>query len=867
MRMNYLKNGVLTGLILLGLNAANVFATLPKGFSYQGIVRDIAGDVQPNKTLLARMSIREGSATGLVVWQEQHTKTTNEFGLLNVIVGTGINTGGGTLNNFDEVNWASDIYFLEVEIDFGSGMKSVGTTQLLTVPYSMVADTVLRSGIQYLKLVDLKDVDASSVTNGNVLVWSGTKWVKGDSIKTDYIQVSQSINTPLLVSDSISAVSINADNIQSNIGNIALFSAQDGYINNLGGNVAIFDTINSYQITSNIGQIENLSGDNLTFNSGNISSITSNSLSTNSFSTNLFSADSISTNHISSVSIASNSLTSTSGSINHLNTMAITTDSLNVNLLTADSIDANYANIHYIVTDTVSTNLLLSNAIISSTAEIDLAHITTGNIDYLNVTNLNALNMNEKDGDTTNEVITSIILDVNNHLQIYEGDDHSSVDLSSLADADGDSTNEAIDTLILSGTTLTINEGTNTQTVNLSSLAIDNSVSNELIDSVYMIGNTLFVAENGNLKSVDITTLLGDLDSTNELITDVQLHGDTLIISEGVHVKQLILQGLSGNDSIHPSYADINDADINHLDVNLATFDSTTTNYGVVNSLHTTAIYTDYMQSAQVEIISALINQIDVDSIDNTYFRGQQVHAHMGTFDSLNINQLMVDSVSTMYVQSTYASIDTLVNHQITTSNVVADAVNAVNLNIYDNTTLGDDANSDFVNVNANAVFSGNVVNFGQMDNFGSVINYANVTNNGILEQNDSLNMHAPLKTNSNIIVSDTMLTIDGSNGNLVTLGTLTVGTGGSAVTKIIKTTVAVDISNVTPGLMTTVNIPVVGANLGSVVSVSTQEDLGYLIISSSRVSSVDLVTVKIFNPSGSAINPAEMEFYITVVE
>lgn len=129
-----------------------VFVTLlgmaqaPNLFNYQGVARNAVGNVIPNQLIGLRLSIVSGSPTGPVVYQETRNVFTNAFGLFNVVVGSpGFLSQTGTIAG---VNWAGNPIpsgaankYLTVEIDpqGGSNFTNVGTTQLVSVPFALVA--------------------------------------------------------------------------------------------------------------------------------------------------------------------------------------------------------------------------------------------------------------------------------------------------------------------------------------------------------------------------------------------------------------------------------------------------------------------------------------------------------------------------------------------------------------------------------------------------------------------------------------------------------------------------------------------------------------------------------------------------------
>lgn len=133
-------------LICLSCGFTPLLAQVPQGISYQAVARTASGDELVDEAIFIRISILEGSVDGAVSWQEEHSVTTNAFGLFQLIVGDGNSTGLGFSSNFDEISWSDDNHFLQVELDPGDGIyEFMGITQLLSVPYALVAGRTLNS--------------------------------------------------------------------------------------------------------------------------------------------------------------------------------------------------------------------------------------------------------------------------------------------------------------------------------------------------------------------------------------------------------------------------------------------------------------------------------------------------------------------------------------------------------------------------------------------------------------------------------------------------------------------------------------------------------------------------------------------------
>ena len=128
-----------------------LFAQVPQGISYQAIALNGLGNPVVSSNVGIRLSILDNSASGTVLYSETQTKTTNAQGLFNLVIGQGT-TGSGT---FGTINWRTNSKFLKVEMDAngGSNYVLVGSTQLLSVPYALAADSLITSPGEGITLV------------------------------------------------------------------------------------------------------------------------------------------------------------------------------------------------------------------------------------------------------------------------------------------------------------------------------------------------------------------------------------------------------------------------------------------------------------------------------------------------------------------------------------------------------------------------------------------------------------------------------------------------------------------------------------------------------------------------------------------
>jgi hypothetical protein len=112
-------------------------AQAPQGFNYQATVRNSSGALITNQNVLFKFNIMLNSQTSLPVYSETHQAPTDDLGQVSLTVGQGT----PTIGSFASINWANGTYYLGIELNTGSGYVTMGTTQLLSVPYALYANT------------------------------------------------------------------------------------------------------------------------------------------------------------------------------------------------------------------------------------------------------------------------------------------------------------------------------------------------------------------------------------------------------------------------------------------------------------------------------------------------------------------------------------------------------------------------------------------------------------------------------------------------------------------------------------------------------------------------------------------------------
>ena len=67
---------------------SNIQAQAPESINYQAIARDNGGMIMTNQSVSVGISILQGSSSGTSVCDETFATTTNDFGLINLQIGT-----------------------------------------------------------------------------------------------------------------------------------------------------------------------------------------------------------------------------------------------------------------------------------------------------------------------------------------------------------------------------------------------------------------------------------------------------------------------------------------------------------------------------------------------------------------------------------------------------------------------------------------------------------------------------------------------------------------------------------------------------------------------------------------------------------
>ena len=100
-------------LILILFTTNFLISQAPSQFTYQSVVRTNSGSLVSNQEVSFRFTVLKGTELGSIVFEEEHTVTTNINGLATMIIGKGSGT-----DDLLEIDWGVDSYFLKLIFPF-----------------------------------------------------------------------------------------------------------------------------------------------------------------------------------------------------------------------------------------------------------------------------------------------------------------------------------------------------------------------------------------------------------------------------------------------------------------------------------------------------------------------------------------------------------------------------------------------------------------------------------------------------------------------------------------------------------------------------------------------------------------------------
>jgi|GEM_PF-3290000 len=229
-----------------------LYAQTPQVFKYQTVVRDAAGGVYANRIVSFRISILRDNPTGTSVYAETHNTTTNDFGIVNLNIGS----GSVVLGSFSAIDWGTHEHFVKTEIDMlgSTDFQFMGTSQLLSVPYALFAGKSANAADDFDKDSTNEIQTISEVGNNVTLSNNGGSFIDSDN------------QTLSKVGDSIKLV--NGGGVKDNDNQSLSLIGSQLHISN-GNSVTIAGTIDLDWDPTNELQFLSLNNDSLLISQGN----------------------------------------------------------------------------------------------------------------------------------------------------------------------------------------------------------------------------------------------------------------------------------------------------------------------------------------------------------------------------------------------------------------------------------------------------------------------------------------------------------------------------------------------------------------------------------------------------------------------
>lgn len=205
-----MKNLILLLLTIVLFGTGNIFAQSPRAINYQGVARDASGNPIVNQSIGLRYSIRSGSPGGTLEYQETQIATTSNLGLFNLKIGTGSPLSG----TFSAIDWATNSHFVEVELDpaGGTNYTSLGTSELVSVPYALHATTVENDQVDDADADPSNEIQTLSQSGSTITLSNGGGTANvndGDADPSNEIQTISTSGSTLNLSNGGGSVSLN----------------------------------------------------------------------------------------------------------------------------------------------------------------------------------------------------------------------------------------------------------------------------------------------------------------------------------------------------------------------------------------------------------------------------------------------------------------------------------------------------------------------------------------------------------------------------------------------------------------------------------------------------------------------------------
>ncbi len=140
-----MKKHILFSILTIITGFAFAQTAPPNGMIYQAVARDGSGNLAVRRTIYVQATVLKGSATGAVMYSDEHKVISNADAMFSVIVGQGKYLSG-TYTKLTDIPWDKDKYFFNLKIGVAPSIPrlgwtpsytDMGTTQFWSVPYAM----------------------------------------------------------------------------------------------------------------------------------------------------------------------------------------------------------------------------------------------------------------------------------------------------------------------------------------------------------------------------------------------------------------------------------------------------------------------------------------------------------------------------------------------------------------------------------------------------------------------------------------------------------------------------------------------------------------------------------------------------------
>ena len=536
--------------IAVGLSIFS-FAQAPQLINYQAVIRDATGQVVQNKNVSLRLSIHEKYSVGIMVYEEEHTVTTNDYGLVNLHIGNGVNKTG-LLSN---VNWGGDVHVLKISVDQngGSAFEVMGYAQLVSVPYALYAANVSyadTSATNELQMLSFSN-DTLRLSNGNSIYLPNTDYSKNISdlndsimiINSRLVSITQQVKNDSIYLAGLIIGHINSDADLDSTNEIQNLSIAGNTLTISKGNSVVLpggaSVNNDNDSTNELITTVTFTGTTLSISdAGGSKTVNLASLLDNTDAQTLsISGNTLSIGNGNSVTLPTGGTSNDNDSTNEYNTQVQFTGST---LTITDGGGAKSANLSALLDNTDSQALSISGNTLSISGGNSVTLPAGGGVN--------------NDNDSTNEIQSlsrssdTLFISQSNYIVLPTGavntddqnlnlsgdtlyiEDGTPVVLSKYLNTDGQS-------LSLSGNNLSISGG-NSVTLPSGGSSNDNDSTNE-IQNLSISSDTMFISK-GNY----VVLPSGSVNTDNQ---NLSLSGDTLYIEDGTAV--LLSKYLDNTDS------------------------------------------------------------------------------------------------------------------------------------------------------------------------------------------------------------------------------------------------------------------------------------------------------------------------------